>query len=318
ISIRIPAAAPGASFGAALRFFTVQAFHLATARVIALNDNFMPLAELPVSRRATVLQLWHAEGALKRFGLALPLEPGLRRRVRRGAARLSAVICSSETVAPYYAQAFGVDQARVLPLGSPRLDTLLAPFDQASARAAFDVRYPSCAGKNLILYAPTFRDTPEENAQLLRHFDFAAFAQRFGKEAVLLLRLHPQLPAPYAPEDCPGAVNVSAFEDAVALLRLCGCLITDYSSLCLDAAALGLPVICYAYDYGRYARDRGFFKDLRELPPGVFVERFPDLLDAIAQPEAAGEAREAFLRFHLDRPDGRASQRILERFFRDC
>ena len=52
-----------------LRFFTKGAYDLATASMVFLNDNFMPLADLHVRSSAVWTQLWHAEGAFKRFGL---------------------------------------------------------------------------------------------------------------------------------------------------------------------------------------------------------------------------------------------------------
>ena len=106
-----------------LRFFTKGAYDLATASMVFLNDNFMPLADLRVRSRAVWTQLWHAEGAFKRFGLDIAdLPQDVRERVARGNAKLRFVICSSEAVAPIYASAFGVPREKVLPLGSPRAD----------------------------------------------------------------------------------------------------------------------------------------------------------------------------------------------------
>lgn len=293
-----------------LRLFTRQAFHLATAGAVLLNDHFMPMANLPFDRRAKVIQLWHAEGALKRFGLSLPLAPRLAARVRRGNARCTAVVCAAAPLVPYYAEAFGVPPARVLPLGSPRVDALLRPVDRAALRTAFERQHPQCKGKRLILYAPTFRDDPAENAALLSHFDFSAFAARFGGEALLLLRLHPKQTAPATP--LPAAVlDVTSQPDGLALLRLCDALVTDYSSLCMDAALLNIPVYCYTFDYERYTQTRGFYQDLRTLPPGVVADDFAALLKALAAPDTAAAQRRAFARFHLGEPDGGATKRVV-------
>ena len=53
----------------AFGFFTCKAYHLATAKYVFLNDNFMPMGKLHFSEKAVVTQLWHAEGAFKKFGL---------------------------------------------------------------------------------------------------------------------------------------------------------------------------------------------------------------------------------------------------------
>ena len=273
-----------------------------------LNDNFMPMADLRFSPRAKVIQLWHGEGALKRYGLSLPLAPRLAERVRRGSMRCTAIVCATKHLVPYTAEAFGVPAGRVLPLGSPRTDALVKPVDKFALRREFDAQHPECRGKRLILYAPTFRDDPTDNAVLLSHFDFFAFSCRLGDDAKLLLRLHPKQ---ITSEPLPAsALDVTGYPDGLALLRLCDALVTDYSSLTMEAALLDVPTYCYAFDYEQYTQTRGFYKDLREMPPGPVVEDFPALLDALAAPDTGAEQRKAFARFHLGEPDGGAAERV--------
>ena len=59
----------------AFRFFFVSSYRLATAQYVFLNDNFMPLAYINFSPETKVVQLWHAEGVFKRFGLCSALPP---------------------------------------------------------------------------------------------------------------------------------------------------------------------------------------------------------------------------------------------------
>jgi hypothetical protein len=53
-------------------FFTKKAYQLATAKYVFMNDNFMPLGYLNFRKEAVIVQLWHAEGAFKKFGLHIP------------------------------------------------------------------------------------------------------------------------------------------------------------------------------------------------------------------------------------------------------
>ncbi|MDR1464581.1 MAG: CDP-glycerol glycerophosphotransferase family protein [Oscillospiraceae bacterium] len=311
--VRVPVAGFGDGVRAMARFFTAHAMHLATARWVFLNDNFMPMADLPFSKKADIVQLWHAEGALKTHGLSLDLPARLRRRVAKGMARYTAVICSCEAVIPYYAEAFGLPPARILPLGSPRTDLLLSPADPG-ARARFDAAHPDCAGKRLVLYAPTFRDNPAADALLLEHFDFPAFGAAFP-ETVLLLRLHPQVHASRDSADLPGGtVDVTEEEDLAGLLRLADALITDYSSICLDSAFLDVPTYFYWFDGEDYFQGRNFYVSLSELAPGPIVRDFPALLAALRTPDDARDRRLAFAAFHLGRVDGKAADRVTARF----
>ena len=91
-------------------FFTVKAKALATSKYVFLNDNFMPMSSLKFSPDAVITQLWHAEGAFKKFGLSAPLTDDVREREKKCSERLNYVVCSSKNVAPIYAEAFGVDE----------------------------------------------------------------------------------------------------------------------------------------------------------------------------------------------------------------
>lgn len=282
---------------AALRFFFVGARKLATAENVFLNDNFMPMGSLRFHREAVVTQLWHAEGVFKKFGLSMPQPPQVRARECAGNRKLTWVVCSSKAVAPYYAEAFGVSESQVLPLGAPRADTLLRPGAKEKAVKALCGFDPSLAGKKLILYAPTFRDTPEENAALLQKIDAEAFRARFGEDAALLVRLHPQIHPDVRVLE--GVTDVTAFDDVPTLVLACDALITDYSSICMDFALLEKPCVFFAFDLERYKAARDFYFDYETYVPGPVVGTFAAALDALMQP-ADTEKLQAFRTFNFD------------------
>lgn len=295
----------------ALRFFTVGAYRLATARYVFLNDNFMPMADLRFRPEAVITQLWHAEGVFKRFGLTMRnTNPEVRRREAGGNERLSYVVCSSPDIAPLYAEAFGVPPARVLPLGSPRTDVFFEPFDLAAVRAAFNKEHPECAGKDLILYAPTFRDDPEKDKELLRHFDFDAFARAFGGRYALLVRLHPQIRADAVRSRA--VTDVTAHPDVGVLIQLSTMLITDYSSVCMDFALLNKPCVFYAYDLEEYTRERDFFFEYKNYVPGPVAVTFEQLLEAVAAGGRDEDKLARFRAFNFGSPDGRAAERVVD------
>jgi len=278
-------------------------YHLATAEVIFLNNNFNLLAHLKFPEKTKLVQLWHGDGGWKKFGFST--DPGVTR------IPYTYAICNCESVRAFWAEGFGLPLERVLPLGSPRLDTLALPCDVQALREKFDKQYPQCRGKKLILYAPTFRDDPQENRALLTHFDFDAFNARFGDGAALLVRLHPKMHGLYDLRGT-GAVDLTGAPGQNDILRVIDLLITDYSSLCFDAVALERPVVIYAFDEEAYmADDRGFYKPLRELPPGPIANDFPALLELLAAPDTSGAQRAAFRAFHLGEVDGKSCERII-------
>lgn len=305
------------SLGKAISFFTVKVYHLATAHFVFLNDNFMPMGKLRFKEKAVVTQLWHAEGAFKKFGLDIEQPDEVRDLEKKGNAKLTYVVCSSEGVAPIYANAFGVSEYKVLPLGSARIDGFTKSVNTERLRADFDKRFPECKGKQLALYAPTFRDNRADDERILDNFDVAAFNERFGDKYALLIRLHPQVHANVKIPD--GAVDLCDYENVTELMRLCDFLITDYSSICMDFAIQDKPVYFYAFDLDRYERDRAFYYDYESYVPGPVARDFQTLLNLINSTvsETYRNRRYDFNYANFGTPDGKAAQRIVDRIIFD-
>lgn len=295
-----------------LGFFTKKAYLLATSGYVFLNDNFMPMGTLNFSKKTVVTQLWHAEGVFKKFGLHIPQPEDIRKRELNGARRLTYVVCSSPDVAPLYAQAFGVREDQVLPLGAPRADNFFLPVDEAAMREKFDALYPQCKNKKLILYAPTFRDNPEDDKKLLDNLNVKAFNARYGETSSLLIRLHPQIR--HTASDLEGAVDVTDYEDVGELTRLCDAMITDYSSVCMDAALIGKPLYFYAFDLDKYANDRQFYFDYETYVPGPVARDFDTLLNLLSDDIsiAYSQKEKKFREFNFGNPDGSSTKRVVD------
>lgn len=295
----------------AFRFFFVSSYRLATAKYVFLNDNFMPLAYIDLSPETKVVQLWHAEGVFKRFGLCSALPPEIERLERRCCRRYTHAVCSSKNVVPYYAKAFDLPEEQVLPLGSARTDRFFEPYDTVKLRAEFDKKYPQCAGKKLALYAPTFRDDPARDAEIMSFFDADKFAAELSDEYALLIRLHPQVHTSAVSEN-GGAIDMTDYPDAGGLVQLCDLLITDYSSICMDFVLLDKPCLFYAFDLDEYERERSFFFDYESYVPGRTVRDFDSLVDAIKCGDFGSERQQKFKAFNFDNLDGRSAERIVD------
>lgn len=286
-------------------FFTLGAYRLATAKYVFLNDNFMPMASLNFSKNAVITQLWHAEGAFKKFGLSAPVTDDVREREKKCSEKLTYVVCSSKAVAPFYAEAFGVDESKILPLGSARIDDLLGKNDALALRREFDAAHPECIGKELVLYAPTFRDSAEKDAALAERIDVEAFNHEFPQKR-LLIKLHPQIHSATVPD---GATNVTDC-DIGRLTLICESVITDYSSVCMDFALLSKPCIFYAFDLDEYEHERSFYFDYESGVPGVVVKDNAALLEAIKNPRSSEEKLQSFREFNFDYIDCSNAERI--------
>lgn len=293
-------------------FFTVKAKALATSKYVFLNDNFMPMASLNFSKDAVITQLWHAEGAFKKFGLSAPLDSDVREREKKGASKLTYVICSSENVKLVYAEAFGVDESKILPLGTPRIDSLLAEKDSDAIRKEFDIKYPQCKGKKLVLYAPTFRDDPETDKNIVSNIDAEAFRCELGDEYCLLVKLHPQI---HSASPVKGTVDVTS-GDINSLTLISDILVTDYSSVCMDFALLSKPCIFFAFDLEDYEKERSFYYDYESYVPGKIVRDFDGVIAAVKDCDDCSEKLARFRDFNFDHVDCNNTKRVFERIFK--
>ncbi|MCM1544645.1 MAG: CDP-glycerol glycerophosphotransferase family protein [Ruminococcus sp.] len=290
-------------------FFFIKSFKLATSQYVFLNDNFMPMAKLNFREQTVVIQLWHAEGVFKKFGLAISQPDEIRKNEIELNKRLSFVVCSSKAVAPLYAEAFGVDESKVLPLGSARVDYFFSGANAENLRKKIDELYPELQNKKLVLYAPTFRDDPKQNVNILSHFDIAAFNEALGGEYALLVRLHPQLHESIDKID--GAVDATEFDDVRELVLACDVLITDYSSICMDFSILDKKTIFFAYDLEEYIAMRDFYFDYETYVPGAVVRDTEAIIDEIRKP-VDKEKNEKFKNFNFDFADGSSAKRIVD------
>ncbi len=292
-----------------ISFFLVKSRLLATSHYVFMNDNFMPMGKLNFRRKAVITQLWHAEGAFKKFGFDISQPESVRKAEKAGNSKLSWVVCSGEGVRDIYAGAFGVKREQVLPLGAPRCDFLLEKGNAEKARAELLSLYPKCKGKKVVLYAPTFRDTKEENLEIMKSFDTKKFTDRLGDEYVLFVKLHPQVHESCIIED---AVDVTDYDDVRKLALFCDVLITDYSSICMDFAFLDKKTVFFAYDLEKYRAERDFYYDYETYVPGIVAFTADECIEAV-RADSDKERNDRFKRLNFSYYDAESSKRVIDR-----
>ncbi|MDR3225434.1 MAG: CDP-glycerol glycerophosphotransferase family protein [Clostridiales Family XIII bacterium] len=161
------------SAGGNLRMILRQMKALATARVAVTDGYSIPVSILRHRKALTVIQIWHAVGAIKKFGLqTLPCMSDQERR-RTAALKMhrgyDLFAAPSKRTAQFFAEAFGMTPDKALITGTPYLDVLCSG---AFGRKEEILRaYPVLDGgaadrfgrKRNVLYLPTYR--PEHSAR---------------------------------------------------------------------------------------------------------------------------------------------------------
>lgn len=229
-------------------------YHVETSRIVIVDGYSIIVSAVRHSRGLTVVQMWHALGALKKFGLSILGREGGRDPKLAKAMRMhdgyDLVVASAERCRAPFAEALGVgiDQVIVAPL--PRVDRLRDREERAKARATFEGLHPELAGRRIALFAPTFRtgdrSQDAEAIEITEALDAVGYAT--------VTKLHPLVPTP----DDPRLHTVPQMSTQ-ELLLVADIFITDYSSAIFEAAVAGVPSYLYAGDLDDYVESRDFY-----------------------------------------------------------
>ncbi|WP_328631791.1 bifunctional glycosyltransferase/CDP-glycerol:glycerophosphate glycerophosphotransferase [Streptomyces sp. NBC_00356] len=169
----------------------------------------------------------------------------------------------------------------------------------------------------VFLYAPTHRDYQRTQTPRL---DLARLARNLGPSHVVLTRAH-YLAATdkSAAESHPRVIDVSDHHSVEELCLASDALVTDYSSLMFDYAALDRPIVLFTDDHTAYEAARGTYFDIRAFPPGPFARTQDELIDVLVTGHWNGsrstQLRTAFRARFCPYDDGHATERVVRRVF---
>ena len=285
---------------------------LAGSRYIFLNDNFFPMAFMKFSPDTSIVQLWHAPGASKKFGGSVDI--GSREILKGISENTDYLIVTSKDIEDYYAEAFQISKNKIKALGIPRMDYYFENHDLNKLKADFCERHNVSQDKKIILYAPTFRDEEKYN-NVFNFLDLEKFNEVLGNEYALALRLHPKIKDFYKADISSNGkyVDVSDFESEQELMLISDMLITDYSSIMIEYCVLDKPIIFFTYDLDSYlTSERGFYYDFESTVPGPIVYGTDELIDIIKNDDFDKDKISNFVKTQFDAIDGKSSERIVD------
>lgn len=293
-------------------------YHLATSRFFIIDDYYFPVYAVRPRKGTDIVQLWHAAGAFKKFGLSTvnksfgPSADYLKHiKVH---SNYSKAFVSSTEVVPFYAEAFDMPKERIVPLGVPRTDYFFDTVAHQQLRESFYKKYPKLKGKKLILYAPTFRGKSHYQDGFDLPLDIKTMNDTLGAEYALLIHLHPYMQGDVEiPEGAHEfACHIHNSFDIQELLVLSDLLLTDYSSVIFDYSLLCRPIAFIATDLEEYKQERDFYFPFESFIPGPFFTKTVELAGWIREGQFDDERVIAFRNRFFDFHDGRSSYRIVK------
>lgn len=264
-----------------------QMYHIATSKVVILDTYCVCISVLTQRPSLVVIQMWHALGSLKKFGLSILGDGEGRDQGIADAFSMhknyTYVLTSGEACAKHFGDAFGYDADHMVVMSLPRVDKLTNPLLREGTIQKIYSKYPAFYNKKIIVYAPTFRkerDISQEISALADAFD--------PNEYVFVLKRHPLMSI--------GTVNgvVDETFTTIEMIFAADYVICDYSAVVFEAAVIGKPLFFYTFDYDMYGVSRDFYIDYQAEMPGFISPDPIALADAVASEKYDLEKVHAF------------------------
>lgn len=262
-----------------------------------------------------------------------PLRRLLRAMYVAGSKQVSMYVAGSPAAARRLRTAYRVDPGLVRVLGDARDDALAVQAadptrcarSREAVRSLLDLppETEETGEERLVLFAPTWRDgapdpcvPSEAEAAAIR-----SMTERLGLR--LVIRSHRLGPGDYAHALGPRvlALGSDTVADITPLLGAFDAVITDYSSLAVDYALLGRPIVWFAPDLETYLSTRGLYEPLEVTASGAVDRTWREAITRLEGVLAEGDpqrsraqrsARALAARFHQYSDGGSAARVVSE------
>lgn len=285
-------------------FFIIKnMYHIAESKVCVVDGYNIPISALKHKKGLEIIQIWHAMGAIKKFGFqVIGRKEGSTTKIARIMkmhANYTCVTCTSQATRKFYAEAFKTDINKIKVLGMPRLDYVLGKNNEIDKNVEKLLKqYPKLKNKPIILYVPTFRKKETIDIdKVINEID----EERYN----LIIRLHP-LDETKVDKKYIIDKEYSTYD----LLKVADFVVTDYSAIAFETAALNKPLYFYLYDIRKYSRKRGVNIDLETEMKDCTRISFDEIMKLINSEEYNFEELRKFREKYVETFDTDNTKRI--------
>lgn len=245
-----------------VKHFSLKAFfYLMTAKVIVTNGT--NILWIPFRKEQIIINTWHGGGAYKQLitgtGYMRKIE---EKRYNIAGQNTTLFLSSSRAFSDNVIRGVFHFHGPILDVGMPRNDILLLQHSHYNIIEKVQTHYELNKQVNILLYAPTYRDTGNYtplNLSRIVHF----LMEMTGKDWVCLVRFH-YLGNEKKESYQNQIINAGDYPDMQELLVAANLLITDYSSSIWDYSLLEKPCYLYVPDLKIYQETRGFDTDIHD------------------------------------------------------
>lgn len=274
-----------------------QMYHIATSKIVVLDSYCICVSVLKQRGSLVVIQMWHALGSLKKFGLSIVGNgEGSDKSIADAFAmhkNYTYVLTSGEACKKHFAEAFGYEEESMVVMSLPRVDKLTDEILKKEVCERIYDEYPDFKNKKVVVYAPTFRRDRDISAEIF------VLAECFDRnEYAFVLKKHPLM----------NVENVGCIVDdkftTIEMMYAADYVICDYSAVVYEAAVMRKPLFFYTFDYESYGVDRDFYIDYMSEMPGVISGDAERIADAVIHRDYDLNEVEEFSRKYVEQKKG--------------
>ena len=257
--------------------------------VAIMTNGLDDFGLIPLVGGAKIVSLWHGVGGFKKIynenyhGKKLKLKKIIDYFFNWVYRDLS--LATSEYTAECSMEQFGVKRDSIVITGQPRNDLFFSDVQRRDLLSDVDVD----AFSKVVLYMPTYRVSPNTHRDTVKDIlDELVASQKFNDFLVahnilFLVKLHPLTSFKlYSTDPHFRVLNDKNVKSVQHLLMAADCLVTDYSSCCVDYALLNRPIVFFVPDEEDYLS----YSSLNDAYSRVVKERAKTVDEFIAALEA--------------------------------
>ncbi|MCM8507574.1 MULTISPECIES: CDP-glycerol glycerophosphotransferase family protein [Bacillus amyloliquefaciens group] len=275
------------------------------SKVVITDNYFLMTSVLNRRPQTTCIQVWHANGSLKKFGLEDVTNQNRPAsdisRFKKVYRSFDFVTVGSDAMADVFKKSFGIRDGQLLKTGIPLTDVYYEEH-----KPELKHKWP----KKIILYAPTFRDYDMQSFRL--PFTEEQLTNTLNGEYMLLVKLHPavlhHISASFESELIKNVSDMRLHD----LLKAADILITDYSSVPFEFALLNKPIFFFTYDLEEYDQKRGLIDNYTSVIPGKACHDSEALLEEMTKKPFRAEEMKRFSDKWNMYSDGNSSEALLK------
>lgn len=221
---------------------------------------------------------WHGT-PIKKMGVDIPLDNTSFRS--KSKSTINILLAQSQYDQILFSKAFECPLSQIHILGLPRNDELIGDNKNRVMLLKRKLNIP--IDRKIILYAPTFREYTKDGTGCVLNLPvcFDKWENVLSEKYIVLFRAHYEVCGKMNICNKDFIIDVSLYPDLNDLMLVSDFLISDYSSIFFDYSIMDKPMLCFAYDYDRYNRERGLYFDIRKELSDEIIENEDQLLDKI-------------------------------------